>query len=321
MQEQVNNMKKELERYRQRCDRLEREKSDLMKAKPSSSASSSSSSTVTRSGMNGDRPSSEAMRLQQRIRELETINEDLVDDKRSAELRLSEMERELESRPSAAQTHKAMEEIRAKSAAAEALIEELMEENEELKKDMRIMMEEMDELQDNFREDQVDEYRDLKKDLEQTAKNCRILQFKLRKAERRMEQLETEKHDLEVQNENLRSGNPTAGKAGAGPSHQQGLDRIAQLEQELSQAKDQLAQAQREVQKLQTQISRNSAAPSGPVLSKSRSLEGTSAGSNRPTTEDVTQLQRDLQDCLEREADLREQLKFAEEEVNPVDDP
>jgi hypothetical protein len=29
----------------------------------------------------------------------------------------------------------------------------------------------------------------------------------------------------------------------------------------------------------------------------------------------VSQLQRDLQDSLEREADLREQLKFAEEEA------
>ena len=47
------------------------------------------------------------------------------------------------------------------------------------------------------REDQADEYRDLKKELEQTAKNCRILQFKLRKAERRVEQVEAEKVDLE----------------------------------------------------------------------------------------------------------------------------
>lgn len=44
-----------------------------------------------------------------------------------------------------------MEELRAKSSAAEVLIEELMEENEELKKEMRIMVDEMDELQDNFR--------------------------------------------------------------------------------------------------------------------------------------------------------------------------
>ena len=49
-----------------------------------------------------------------------------------------------------------MEEIRAKSSAAEALIEELMEENEELKREMRQMVEEMDELQDNFRLDWSD---------------------------------------------------------------------------------------------------------------------------------------------------------------------
>lgn len=46
---------------------------------------------------------------------------------------------------------KETEDIRVKSAAAEALIEELMEENEELKRDIRLMVEEMDELQDNFR--------------------------------------------------------------------------------------------------------------------------------------------------------------------------
>ena len=44
-----------------------------------------------------------------------------------------------------------MEDLRAKSSAAEALIEELMEENEDLKKEMRQMVDEMEELQDNFR--------------------------------------------------------------------------------------------------------------------------------------------------------------------------
>ena len=88
----MNSLRKELDRYRTRCERLEREKDDLTSKK-------------TRvSGMNGT--SSESMRLQQRIRELETSNEDLMDDKRSAELRVAELERELESRPSAAQTHK-----------------------------------------------------------------------------------------------------------------------------------------------------------------------------------------------------------------------
>ena len=123
-----------------------------------------------------------------------------------------------------------------------------------------------------LREDQADEYRDLKKDLEQTAKNCRILQFKLRKAERRTEQLETEKHDLEAQNQDLRAGHSV--DAGLNPS--QGQDRIKALEQELAQSRDQLAQAQRELMNLQSQLRSANKDPlpqAGPVLSKSRSLE------------------------------------------------
>uniref|UniRef100_X2B3W9 Uncharacterized protein n=1 Tax=Capitella teleta TaxID=283909 RepID=X2B3W9_CAPTE len=44
---------------------------------------------------------------------------------------------------------------------------------------------EMDEMHDQFREDEAIEFREMQKDLEATAKNCRILQFKLRKMERR----------------------------------------------------------------------------------------------------------------------------------------
>lgn len=48
-----------------------------------------------------------------------------------------------------------------------------------------------------LREDQADEYTSLKKELEQTTKNCRILSFKLRKTERKVESLETEKQEVE----------------------------------------------------------------------------------------------------------------------------
>ncbi len=91
IQDQVSNMKKEIDKYRARCERLEREKDELSNKKFRS--------------VNGG-TGSESMRLQQRIRELETSTEDLLDDKRSAELRVAELERELESRPSSAQTHK-----------------------------------------------------------------------------------------------------------------------------------------------------------------------------------------------------------------------
>lgn len=40
------------------------------------------------------------------------------------------------------------------------------------------------------------EYTSIKKELDQTTKNCRILSFKLRKAERKVEQLENEKAEI-----------------------------------------------------------------------------------------------------------------------------
>lgn len=55
---------------------------------------------------------------------------------------------------------------------------------------------EKENLQDQYREEEIEEFRELQRELEQNAKNCRILQFKLRKAERMKEQIETEKQHL-----------------------------------------------------------------------------------------------------------------------------
>lgn len=90
-----------------------------------------------------------------------------------------------------------VDDMRSKLRAAEKLCESLMDENECMKKEIRELEDEIYELQDNFREEQMDEYTGLKKDLEQSSKNCRILSFKLKKVERRAEQLEAEKVELE----------------------------------------------------------------------------------------------------------------------------
>lgn len=76
---------------------------------------------------------------------------------------------------------------------------------------------------DNFREDQANEYTTLKKDLEITTKNCRILSFKLKKSERKIEQLEVEKQ----------SSAPAAL-----------ISQIKQLEEELKISNDRLQQMQ-----------------------------------------------------------------------------
>lgn len=51
-------------------------------------------------------------------------------------------------------------------------------------------------MQDNYREEEIEEFRELQRELEQNAKNCRVLQFKLRKSERQREQVLAEKEVL-----------------------------------------------------------------------------------------------------------------------------
>merc|ERR1712025_1535071 len=54
-----------------------------------------------------------------------------------------------------------------------------------------------------FREDHAEEFRELQKELEITAKNCRILQYKLRKAERKGEITEAERAAYEEKIQSL----------------------------------------------------------------------------------------------------------------------
>lgn len=75
----------------------------------------------------------------------------------------------------------------------EVELDEVKDENTDLKRQVMEMKNEMDEMYDTFRENEHDEFRELQKELDMTAKNCRILQFKLRKAERRNEQIEEDR--------------------------------------------------------------------------------------------------------------------------------
>lgn len=82
---------------------------------------------------------------------------------------------------------------RVKLAEAEDYNKQLRFENKTLQEELHEIRHEMEELQDQFRMDDADEFRQLQAELEIAAKNCRILQFKLRKLEKRNENLETDK--------------------------------------------------------------------------------------------------------------------------------
>lgn len=198
----MESLKKELDETKKKCDRVEREKSNILLRRLTAMDTPSAKSNEVLIKHNNHNKSSinkkfQVLKLQQRCNELQGQLEDYKDEKKTLDLRVKELEDELELRPTVQAAQKVVDELRSKLLAAETLCEELMDENEDMKKELRDLEDEMEEMQDNFREEQADEYTSLKKELEQTTKNCRILSFKLRKSERKSEQLETEKNDID----------------------------------------------------------------------------------------------------------------------------
>ncbi|KAM8826667.1 microtubule cross-linking factor 3-like isoform 6-T6 [Synchiropus picturatus] len=64
-------------------------------------------------------------------------------------------------------------------------IEKLEDENEDLKIEIEEMRAEMDEMRDTFYEEDACQLQDMRRELERANKNCRILQYRLKKAERK----------------------------------------------------------------------------------------------------------------------------------------
>ncbi|XP_016342325.1 protein SOGA3 [Sinocyclocheilus anshuiensis] len=78
-------------------------------------------------------------------------------------------------------------------------MERLEDENEYLKHEIAEMRAEMDEMRDTFYEEDACQLQDMRRELERAHKNCRILQYRLRKAERkRMRYAETGEFDGEL---------------------------------------------------------------------------------------------------------------------------
>ncbi|XP_037798419.1 girdin-like [Penaeus monodon] len=184
VQQELKEKNKEIKELEERTERLESENKELSAKKPKF----------------GDvRKHTELSKLQQKL-------DDLSDEMKSKNKEVKDLKKEIDKRPLPKDVEKTMEDLRSKLQAAEQLCEELMDENEDYKKEVRALEEEIEEMQDNFREEQADEYRDLKRELEQTAKNCRVLQFKLKKAERRSDTLERDKGEIEEKLKELQVG-------------------------------------------------------------------------------------------------------------------
>ena len=82
-------------------------------------------------------------------------------------------------------------------AMGENIVEELRDDNDNLKQEILDLKGEMEEMYDTFRDQEAEEFRDVQREMEMHAKNCRVLSFKLRKYERLNDQLEAEKENCE----------------------------------------------------------------------------------------------------------------------------
>ncbi|XP_023179104.2 myosin-2 heavy chain isoform X2 [Drosophila hydei] len=272
LKEQMATLRADLEAMKARAERAEREKSDILLRRLASMDTASNRTAA-----------SEALNLQQKLNEMKEQLDRVTEDKRKLNLRMKELE------------HKdSQSELKRKLQAAEQICEELMEENQSAKKEILNLQAEMDEVQDTFRDDEVKAKTNLQKDLEKATKNCRILSFKLKKSERKIETLELERQSS--YNAEL-------------------CAKVKKLEEELRFSSELTRKLQTEAEELRNPGKKK--APMLGVLGKSTSADAkitreslTRGGSQ----EDPQHLQRELQDSIERETDLKDQLKFAEEE-------
>ncbi|XP_043520891.1 myosin-10 isoform X2 [Frieseomelitta varia] len=176
---EVEQLRLQVRELQARCERVEKEKSEILMRRLSTMETISSKASPNE------------------IQKLQKKNEALVQEKNSLLTKIRELEKEVNSKIIRGERDREKDELRSKLKAAENLCENLMDENEDMKKEIRQLEEEIYELQDTFRDEQADEHVRLRKSLEQSNKNCRILSFKLRKVERKVEELETEKTNLE----------------------------------------------------------------------------------------------------------------------------
>ncbi|XP_055902428.1 cingulin isoform X2 [Eupeodes corollae] len=275
LQDELKSLRAELDAMRARAERAERDKSDILLRRLASIDTGPNRTAA-----------SEALSLQQRVNELKAQLERVTDEKRSLNTRL----KEIENGPKSVEY-----EMKRKLQAAEQLCEELMEENTEVKRELRGLEAEMEEMHDSFRDTQAEVNTTLQKQLESTTKNCRILSFKLKKCERKIDSLEQEKQAS--CNEDM-------------------ANKIKKLEEELRFSNELARKLQTEADELRNPGKKKP--PMLGVIGKSTSADGkftreslTRGGSH----EDPQQLMRDLQDSIERESDLKDQLKFSEQEA------
>ena len=282
LKKEVDTMKNELRAVKSRNEVLEKMQSEAIKKTP-----------LTLDSAKASEATAELLKAREKIHDLDSQLSSNTKDKKALSLKIKELESEIERRPQASETQKTISELQTKLKYTERKCHDLASENEDLKGNVQTLEVELEEVQDNFREDEADEYRTLKRELENSAKNCRVLQFKLKKTEKSLADLTEDHKEMEGKMKSVSGGSSAIDN----------LNKIRQLERDLEAKTQQISRLEAEMKSSKTGTGPRKGGP-GPCLSRTGSVER--------NVED--QLLKDLQDSIERENDLKEQLSLAEEE-------
>lgn len=263
---------------------LEKQQNDAAKKQPMTFESAKASEATA-----------ELIKAREKMREQDSTISELQKERKIKELKLKELETAMDRRPQTLDVQKSSAELNTKLRYVEKKCTDLSFENEELRANVQTLEVELEEVQDNFREDEADEYRSLKRELENNAKNCRVLQFKLKKTEKSLQDTTSEKGELESKIKSLSGGNNALDN----------INKIRQLEKEIEVRSLQTNRLEAELKNATKGATVPRRGGPGPCLSRTGSVER--------NVED--QLLKDLQDSIERENDLKEQLNMAEDEA------
>ncbi|KAF3423081.1 hypothetical protein E2986_08231 [Frieseomelitta varia] len=135
IQTEVEQLRLQVRELQARCERVEKEKSEILMRRLSTMETISSKASPNE------------------IQKLQKKNEALVQEKNSLLTKIRELEKEVNSKIIRGERDREKDELRSKLKAAENLCENLMDENEDMKKEIRQLEEEIYELQDTFREE------------------------------------------------------------------------------------------------------------------------------------------------------------------------
>ncbi|XP_078584440.1 uncharacterized protein LOC144866722 isoform X1 [Branchiostoma floridae x Branchiostoma japonicum] len=183
--------------------------------------------------------------------------------------------------------------------------DDVAEENSRLKAEIKELKLELEEMQDSFREEEFEQFRQLQRELEQTSRNCRILQLRLRKAEKRNEQVEADR------------GN---------------YSRVREIEQDLKVAKDVSVRLHHELEQVEEKRSRveeqnqhlrhklvksetSRQALKGEVEKLRKQIQKAKNHNKGSDTEDASSAAIQATSA-EAQSDVRRQLELVEEETN-----